>query len=91
MYWMVYTPIQHFRSLAAFATHLVKLELYKFLLEPVRRTLHSFLPSILHGRGEQGRTPSLMAAQCLNSLNIYAAFEQEHDKRVPRPGDNHLP
>ncbi len=63
---------------------------YKILFEPLRRTLHSFLPSILHGRGEQRRTPSLMAAQCLNGLNIYAAFEQERDERVPQRGTQPL-
>ncbi len=59
---------------------------YEILLDPTRWTLHSFLPSIPHRRGEQGRTPVLIAAQCLNGLNLSAAFEQERDERVPRRG-----
>lgn len=59
---------------------------YKICFEPLRRTLRSFLSSIPHGRGEQGRTPNLMAARCLNGQNLSAAFEQELDERVPRGG-----
>jgi hypothetical protein len=59
---------------------------YEFLLEPLRRTLHSLLPSILHRRGEHGRTSILMAAECLNGQNLSAAFEQERDERVLQRG-----
>ena len=59
---------------------------YEPLLEPLRRTLHSFSSSLQQVHVDHGRAPTLMAAQCLNGQNLSAAFEQELDERVSQRG-----